>query len=95
MDVDVLRILLQGVWGSVRHPRTTLTFTRNPKKIANQPIPWQASLLTLAIAIAGACFAHNYGMDALEKVCLVIVGGAGGNLLGMSIGIKNNKTIDK
>lgn len=91
---DILKILFSGVWGSVRHPRTTLSFTTNPKRVINSTIPWQASLLTLVIAIIGTFFAHYYGMDALEKVCLVIAGGAGGNLLGMSIGIKNNRTED-
>jgi len=91
---DVLKILGAGVWGSMRHPRTLLSFTSNPRRVINSTIPWQASLLTLIIAIIGAFFASYYGMDALEKVCLVIAGGAGGNLLGMSIGIKNNRTED-
>jgi hypothetical protein len=48
----------------------------------------------MVIGIAGVCLAHHLGIDMLEKLLLVVVGGAGGNLIGMSISVKGTKIHD-
>jgi hypothetical protein len=84
-------IVGKGVIQSIRHPRSRICFCTNPKKVTQNPVPWQAAMLTLIISLVAICIAHQLGISDLEKAALVLFGAAGGNILGMSISIRNTK----
>ncbi len=91
MRDSIANIVRKGIVHSLLHPRSRICFCTNPKKLTQNPIPWQVSLLTLIIALATTCIAHQLGISDLEKLGLVLFGAAGGNLMGMSISIRNTK----
>jgi len=91
MRDSIGNIVKKGITQSIFHPRSRICFCTNPKKLTQNPIPWQVSMLTLIIAIITICVAHQLGITDLERLGLVLFGAAGGNLMGMSISIRNTK----
>ena len=91
---DLFSIISYGILQAVRQPRKHIHFIGNPRSVYQNQVPWQVSLITMVVGIIGVCFAHYSGIDLLEKVLIAVVAGAGGNLVGLSIAIKETKVHD-
>ena len=91
---DIFRIIWHGLFQAVTKPKQHIHFIGNPRSVYQNQVPWQVSLVTMVIGIIGVCFAHANGIDLLEKVLIAVIAGAGGNLVGLSIAIKETKVHD-